>query len=296
MVFGRGHERTVSRVLVRARALLRSSWVLTATLGAAQAGCSATPTPLAPKLGGSVGLPHRGVQTGATELPARGRGFRRLRPASPHHWGQPRLVETVRAAAAAVDAERPGGPALVVGDLSARHGGRIPGHRSHRTGRDVDLLWYLTTPSGASIETSGFVDIGEDGLGQDPATGTFVRLDIPREWALVKALLRQGSAPIEWLFVNRPIEALLIEHARAVETDLALLWEAETVLQQPRGVQDHADHFHVRIACLPEERAQGCGGGPRWDWLPPEPSLATEAPGWLAELLAESAAAPVAEP
>ena len=40
---------------------------------------------------------------------------------------------------------------LTVGDLSARHGGKISSHSSHRSGRDADLLLYMTTLEGAPV-------------------------------------------------------------------------------------------------------------------------------------------------
>ena len=64
----------------------------------------------------------------------------RYRPNGRFHWGRQRLIRMVEAAAAHVARTLPRGPPLVVGDLSARAGGKIPRHSSHRTGRDVDLL------------------------------------------------------------------------------------------------------------------------------------------------------------
>jgi hypothetical protein len=61
----------------------------------------------------------------------------------------------------------------------------------------VDLLWYVTTPEGVSLDHPHFVRIGSDGLGQaplGPAHGSnaalpshqtrseYVRLDVARQW------------------------------------------------------------------------------------------------------------------
>ena len=73
----------------------------------------------------------------------------------------------------------------MIGDLSKRLGGQIAGHRSHRTGRDVDLLFYAETPGGESVTSPGFVKFGPDGLALFPSDrgGTrFIRLDVAREW------------------------------------------------------------------------------------------------------------------
>jgi hypothetical protein len=52
----------------------------------ATSGCFSAPTPLAPGLSGSVGMPNSGVQTGAEELPPAGKGFVRYRPRGKNHW------------------------------------------------------------------------------------------------------------------------------------------------------------------------------------------------------------------
>src|SRR5262245_14961623 len=92
------------------------------------AGCLGTPSPLVPGFEGSVGWPHHGVQTGAVELPESGPGFVRYRKSGGHNWGQPNLVSTIQTAALRVQEELPGGGPLVVGDLSARSGGRVSRH------------------------------------------------------------------------------------------------------------------------------------------------------------------------
>ncbi len=255
----------MSRTHAKALALALAAWPLS--------GCLGTPTPLAPGLSGSIGVPHDGVQTGAAELPVRGPGFVRYRPHTPNDWGNPRLVHAVEQAAAAVAQARPGGAPLVLGDMSARWGGKIPGHASHRNGRDADLLWYVTTPAGAPVTNPGFIHMGSDGLA-DVGNGSYLRLDIEREWLLIKTLLRSPDIGVEWMFCARPVEALIIDYARARGEDPTLVWHAETVLQQPGDSAPHDDHIHLRMACTGDLGVHGCqGGGPYWDWLPPKPEL-----------------------
>lgn len=236
-------------------------------------GCFGTPTPLAPGVRGSVGVPYDGVLTGGVQLPESGPGFARYRPHSPHYWGTPRLVHAIEHAAQTVADELPGGAPLLVGDLSGEHGGKIPGHESHRTGRDADLLWYVTTPAGAPRRSPGFVHMGADGLAY-VGPGDYVRLDIPREWRLIKALLTSKTIGVEWLFCSHVVEPLLIEYARSRGEDPALIWHAETVLLQPGDSASHDDHLHLRIVCGGGQAVHGCeGGGPRWGWLPALPRL-----------------------
>ncbi|HSO00103.1 MAG TPA: penicillin-insensitive murein endopeptidase [Candidatus Nanopelagicales bacterium] len=234
------------------------------------------PTPLAPSLRGSIGLPHHGVLTHAVELPRQGDGYLLLRSKGAR-WGHPRLITALQRAAAEVHRARPGGPPLLIGDLSAQRGGRIRGHRSHRTGRDVDLLLYALTPDGRPVRAPGFLRYGRDGLAEaEDQSGriTHYRLDLERNWLLVRALVESPEAAVQWLFIARWLEALITEYARARGEDPELIWHAESVLLQPGDSAAHDDHFHLRIACTPDEAVAGCtGGGPRWPWLPALPAL-----------------------
>ncbi|HTJ83926.1 MAG TPA: penicillin-insensitive murein endopeptidase [Polyangiaceae bacterium] len=239
-------------------------------LAASAFGCVGAPSPLAPGLGGSVGVPHHGVVTDAASLPNKGPGFERFRT-DDVRWGSPRLVSLVKNAAAEVAKKRPGAT-LVVGDLGERFGGETLRHRSHRSGRDVDLLLYLETPTGKPMKSPGFLKVGADGLAAIPDKHAFARIDVDRTWLLAKALLTQADVDIQWIFVSRPVEAMLIEHARALGEDPEILYRAETVFAQPSDSTPHDDHFHVRIACTADEAVAGCEGGPRRPWQSgPEP-------------------------
>lgn len=259
-----------------------------AVASATSSACLGTPTPLAPGLHGSVGVPHHGVQTESRELPVRGPGFQRFRPLGLNYCGNPRLVTALQTAAATIAARMPGGAPLCIGDLSARHGGRIPGHNSHRTGRDVDLLWYVTTPAGASVQSPGFIRVASDGLAEVYETKQYLRLDVPREWLLVKTLLLSTDVSVQFMFVSHDVEALLIEYARAKGEPLDLVWHAETVMLEPSDSAPHDDHLHLRIACSPDEAVNGCeGGGPYWEWLPEQPALGPLDRRALAEIAAD---------
>jgi len=234
-------------------------------------GCISVPNPLAPNLHGSVGTPSRGVLTDSISLPMHGSGFVRIHD-NDVHFGTPRLVSTLMYAADAVAKARPGTPRLVIGDISKKTGGHAQGHASHRTGRDVDILYFAMTPDGVPIESPGFVRFGPDGLGQVPhnaphLAGKWIRLDVEREWLLVKTLLQSPDAEVQWMFVAEPIQALLIEHARALGENPHLIWYAETVLHQPTDSEAHDDHMHLRLACSHDDELSGCEGGPRWPFF-----------------------------
>jgi penicillin-insensitive murein endopeptidase len=236
-------------------------------------GCLSTPSPLAPSFHGTVGAPNRGVQTDAVELPVSGPGFVRFRPQGDHHFGRPRLVGALTRVARELAESDPGAPPLVIGDLSAKSGGKIDGHQSHRTGRDVDILYQYLTPGGARVTAPGFIRVGPDGLARDPDDGHILRLDVEHEWRLVKALVTAPEIGVQFMFASRNVEALLIDYAVARGEPLEVVLHAQSVMWQPGDSMPHDDHIHLRIACSVEETLAGCtGGGPYWDWLPPLPS------------------------
>lgn len=250
--------------------------------------CVGAPTPLHPNLYGSVGFPHSGVQTDSIELAQRGPGFVRFRPVERVYWGQPQLVNTIVSVSERVQKRFGGGPPIVLGDISARGGGKIPRHNSHRTGRDIDILWSLMTPEGKPVATPGFIKVGPDGLALEPGSGRHYLLDVERQWQVVRGLLTDENALVQWLFCATWIEAMLIEYARALGEPDELVWRAQTVLLQPADSLPHDDHLHLRVGCSPEQAVTGCmGGGPHWEWFPPLPVLEEISEQELAQLMAD---------
>jgi len=231
-----------------------------------QAGCARAPSPLAPQFGGSIGMPHRGMLTDSAELPPEGEGYKWLRQDDRHH-GLPRFVTAIERAAAAVTRQRPGAM-LAVGDLSAKRGGQLLPHFSHRTGRDADLLLYMTTLEGAPAESPGFIHVGSDGLAWDEKGKRFLRFDVERTWLLVKTLVEDPDARIQWVFVNRNIEALLLQWARARGEPGDTIAHAMDVMLEPHPGGPHDDHVHIRTACSRAEMAAGCEPtGPTRPWI-----------------------------
>ena len=98
-------------------------------------------------------------------------------------------------AAAAVEREHPGSW-LGVADLSREQGGSAPYHRSHQSGRDVDLLYYSVDAAGAPVKPGGCMPAF--GTPDRQATRCYYpvareipprRFDVARNWALVKAMI-----------------------------------------------------------------------------------------------------------
>jgi penicillin-insensitive murein endopeptidase len=224
-------------------------------------GCARATASFAPHLGG-----NGGVLTASAELPRDGVGYRCLRQDDRHH-GLPRFVHVIERAAKAVAEARPGAT-LGVGDLSARKGGQLLPHFSHRTGRDADLLLYLTTLDGAPVESPGFIPVGPDGLAWDQKRQRFLRFDVERTWLLVKTLVLDPDARVQWIFAHRSIQALLLEWARARGEPGETLARAMAVMHEPHPGGLHDDHLHLRSACTAEEVAAGCDPrGPARAWI-----------------------------
>ncbi len=250
---------------VEARSALACRFAFVVGAAGVLVGCSRTPTPLRPGFEGSIGLPHKGVLVGGTRLDE-GDNLKFLRD-NDRRWATARFARALVRAADHVAAARPGGK-LVLGDLSAKGGGVLLPHLSHRSGRDADLLLYVTTLEGAPVESPGFVHVREDGLAWDERGKRFLRFDVERQWLFLKALLSDEEATVQFVFASRTIRALLAEWAVARGESYELVYRAITVLVQPQPGGEHDDHFHVRTACTAEEIASGCEfSGPERPWL-----------------------------
>jgi penicillin-insensitive murein DD-endopeptidase len=232
----------------------------------ALAGCAPSPSPLAPAWHGSLGTADQGVLTAGAEVPRGSPGLRWLRN-DDRHWGLPRFSDAIARAAGKVAAARPGAT-LTIGDLSARGGGPLSPHFSHRSGVDADLLFYVTTLEGAPVDSPGFVHFGADGIARDEAHARWLRLDVEREWLLVRALVEDPEARIQWVFVSDVVHAMLVEWALARGDSLEAVRRADQIMLEPHPGGVHDDHIHVRTACSGDEMAAGCASsGPRRAWL-----------------------------
>lgn len=220
----------------------------------------------------SHGMTNDGVLLGGVPLPDRGPGYVRARAGESTRFGTPELVATLEGAAAEVASRFPGGAPLRIGDLSGPGGGRHHRHASHRTGRDADVLFYVTDAHGRPVPSTGFVRFDRFGFASIPSgaprAGERVAFDDARNWAFVRALLTDEEAPVQWIFCSNGVKSRLLRYAAAHEPSPELLFRASWVLHEPRGALPHDDHFHVRVACTARQRASGClERGPIWPWI-----------------------------
>jgi penicillin-insensitive murein endopeptidase len=226
----------------------------------------------------SVGSTADGTLRAPVELPIEGDGYAVPARWRPRHsnWGTEELVGVVARAARAVARELPGGVAPV-GDLSRRGGGASVEHRSHQNGRDVDVFFYSLDAAGRPARPGeAMIHYGTQGqaVRWSPAKGLAPpasavpahRFDAPRNWAFVRALLTDEEAEVQWIFIDRPLAALLLKAASEAGEDPALVARASVLMRAPTDSEPHDDHMHVRLYCDPADRSLGCvdRGPVRW--------------------------------
>lgn len=177
----------------------------------------------------SIGLPNSGRLLNGVRLPEDPRW--ELVDAS-HAYGTRETIEFLKTAIARVHEEHPGAPRLHIGHISGPKGGRLHPHKSHQSGRDVDLGYYYE--SGEAWYLRGSKD----------------NLDVARNWSLVRALVLETD--VRFILIDASIQRHLREHALSVGEDPA--WVKDLFNGTPgkrapliRHVAGHATHMHVRF-------------------------------------------------
>jgi penicillin-insensitive murein endopeptidase len=205
----------------------------------------------------SVGRASGGYLIEGSRLPERGDGFvtREVWRARDNRFGTDELVDLVVGVARRMRREVRD-VQLVVADLSGRGGGeRVAFHRSHQSGRDVDLLYYMRDASGRPFEPDAMHVFNAAARAID---GSGITIDIPRTWLLVRELITAPEAPVQWVFMYEPIARRLIEYAQRIGEPEALIARARKTVRQPGDSARHDDHLHVRVYCSAADRAYGC--------------------------------------
>jgi len=171
------------------------------------------------------------------------------------------LVSAVQKVAHDVTVAYPGS-VLLVGNMSQRHGGDIPGSVSHNSGRDADLGFFARTSEGKAVNIKSLQTF--DARGRSGP----LHFDAARNWLVVQSLLQNPAIQVQWIFVSESLRERLLSYARATGLPSVLIDKASHVLSQPGNSSSHADHFHVRIYCEKHERLSGCiNYGPIWPWV-----------------------------
>ncbi len=213
--------------------------------------------PASLRFGRSIGSPTAGRLIGGAHLIEN--EYLRIEPndtAGDVRWGLEPLVSMLDRAGRSVRRQYPGA-VLSVGHLSRAGGGDVDRHRSHESGRDADVGFFVRSAAGRQLLSPHFVSFRGDATAPSWPGAYF---DDAKNWALVTALVGDPEAHVTHLFVAAPLRARLLAFAERAGAPQEMRMRAAELMQQPRGVLPHDDHFHVRIAC--PARMSGCVENP----------------------------------
>lgn len=183
-------------------------------------------------------------------------------------FGTTQMVNLIERAARRVASKYPGAK-LSVGELSSAQGGDIAGHRSHESGRDADIGFYVKGSDGKPFNYQANVPFSAAGRGSDAhVADANLRFDDARNWELVARLLSDPDARVQYIFVARVIKARLLRQAVRRKASAQTIERAETVMVEPARGNPHRSHFHVRIYCAPSDRPMCRDLAPFWAWYP----------------------------
>jgi len=189
----------------------------------------------------SVGHAHAGFLVNGVRMPP---GDEWTVGVAQHAWGTEETVANLIHCIRKVAAAFPNTPRVILGSLSPERGGHAPPHKSHRTGRDVDVYLY---------RLPGFGD-----RWNKPATAE--DLDRARTWALMRAFITETD--IDFILLDQRIKALVEEYALSLGEDPGWVEEIFHGDGKPysavvKHVPGHVAHMHVRfVSFAARERAR----------------------------------------
>jgi len=185
------------------------------------------------------------------------------------------LVGAIEHAAARVRARYKRATAGIA-DLSPAAGGRSIWHKSHRSGRDVDVLFYTDNADGRPLPPPDEDMIVFSGEGLPILPAEFKdgyadpdwkerQFDKRANWRFIEALLSDPTVRVQWIFISRGLEARLLRYARRKKRPAWVIAYAAQVMNQPGDSLPHDNHMHIRVYCSRTDRFHGCvDRGPVW--------------------------------
>jgi hypothetical protein len=190
----------------------------------------------------SVGYPGDGSVEGAMPM-VDGPG-RILRHTPWKAWATRTTVATIDLVLREWARRYPSEQPIIVGNLSARGGGRLQPHSSHQSGRDVDLSYPQIWDHKSELAPQ---DMNERNLNRELT------------WSLLE-LLNETTA-VEAVYIDRKLQQLLyqfaLESGRYSKKNLEnwMEYPSPTGTGSPiiQHVPGHSDHLHVRFKCTPSE-------------------------------------------
>ncbi|TPV93550.1 MAG: hypothetical protein B7733_19935 [Myxococcales bacterium FL481] len=175
----------------------------------------------------SVGAPNRGELVDGVPMPE-GEHWE-LRSHRRRVYGTTSTIRALVSVLGEYGRRFPDAPRVRVGDLSARRGRFAPPHRSHQSGRDVDL-YYIRTD------------------GHRYGMLTRERFDAQKNWFLIRRLIDTGE--VQAIFVAHPMREWIVQQA---SQDLPRP-QLRAYLSVVKGDDHHDRHMHIRFRCTPGNR------------------------------------------
>ncbi len=186
-----------------------------------------------PPGGLSAGRPHRGRLIDGVQLPESPlytRGIRRVL------WGSSHTIEQLQIAFANFRHDTGFEHEIIVGSISRRGGRRLPPHRSHQSGRDVDIRLPLM----AGVPATDHPNADE--------------IDWYATWGLIKAL--GDTEEVTVVFLEADLHRRVYEAARVMGAEPEALadylifprWRPKSA-PLVRHSDGHDEHIHVRFKC-----------------------------------------------
>jgi murein endopeptidase len=175
--------------------------------------------------GVSVGRPNRGRLRNGVPLPH----SEHYKVRVPYQgYGTSLTVRDVQRAIAGFRSETGFDDPIVIGALSRRTGRRLRPHKSHQSGRDVDVrLPAMPFTEGHTLESH--------------------EVDWHAAYALIDAFVRTGDVGV--IFLERKFYRRLRRAAERLGADDERI---SHVLGHLRHAKGHTGHFHVRFRCAPD--------------------------------------------
>ncbi|MGC9043261.1 MAG: LysM peptidoglycan-binding domain-containing protein [Myxococcota bacterium] len=141
-------------------------------------------------------------------------------------YGTEEVVNYLITVAKSMREKFPDAPPLRINDLSAEKGGYIRPHKSHQSGRDVDIGFYYIYDS------------------KNPKQRRF---DLEKNWEFIKAVITKTDVQV--ILVDRRIQKQLYEYARSIgenEEWLNSIFKSNehALIKHARR---HRGHFHIRF-------------------------------------------------
>jgi len=197
--------------------------------------------------GQSVGAPWAGRLQHPTQLPP-GDGYHIRSPA--RSFGTEATVEFIERAIGDTLEAFPDAHVLAIGDISAETGGPITDHRSHQSGRDVDIgLVYKEQPAGYP---ASFVHADEDNL------------DCAATFKLLESFLASANEDggVLMVFLDWNVQGILYHWAQehgVSERRLGRIFQYPHGRGSSEGLvrhdPNHDNHMHVRFQCPSDDTA-----------------------------------------